>query len=197
MSSHRRGLGLAINPAENVAPAPAVIENYFVAQLGYFQQDRGEITDIPRYTTYVRNLSHPDNPLFAELKGISCISRIIVDMWNGGIADAWFELRDSKNTANKALKSKININYKDVKINSYEQLNEFVDQYDSIIWLFKWHLNIIHMSREYLKGGWLERKARIKAIEKAKEARKYLNKFGTQNIINNARPELGEKYFTY
>lgn len=189
MGAHRRGLGMATNPAKNVAPAPAIIENYFVEQLHYFQQNRGEIHDIPRYTTYVKNLNQPDVPLFAELKGINCISRIVVDMWHGGIMDAWFELRDSKNGGNNALKFKISMKYRDVKINSYNQLDEFVGQYDSLIWLFKWHLNIVHMSREYLKGGWLERKGRIKAIEKAKEARKYLNKFGTTNIINNAKPE--------
>lgn len=191
MGSHRNGLGLAISPSENVAPAPAVIENYFVAQLGYFQQNRGEITDIPRYTTYVRNLNHPDNPMFPELKGVSCISRIVVDMWNGGIKDAWFELKTSKPNLDGAYIPGIEA-FKGVKINSFDQLACFEDPelgYFPIVWLFKWHLNIVHMSREYLKGGWLERKARIKAIEKAKEARKYLNRFGLTNIINNAKPD--------
>jgi len=176
--------------AQNVAPAPAIIENYFVSQLRYFQQNRGEIHDIPRYTTYVKNLNQPDVPLFAELAGINCISRIVVDMWVGSIVDAWFELRDSKNATNDSLRFNINVNYKDVKINSFEQLAEFENTHFSIIWLFKWHTNIVHMSREYLKGGWLERKVRIEAIKKAKEARKYLNRFGTIDIINNAKPEL-------
>ena len=192
MGTNRKGLGLDDNPAKSVAPSPAIIEHYFVGQLHYFQQNRGEIHDIPRYTTYVKNLNQPDAPLFAELKGINCISRIVVDMWSGGITEAWFELKDSKNAGNNALKFKICTKYKDAKINSFDQLTEFENYYPSIIWLFKWHLNIVHMSREYLKGGWLERPARISAIEKAKEARKYLNRFGLKDIINNAKPELGE-----
>ena len=195
MSSGRHGLGLGNNPAKSVAPAPAVIEQYFVNQMHYFQQNRGEIHNLSRYTTYVKNLNQPDVPMFTQLKGVNCISRIVVDMWNGCIKDAWFELRTSKANLNGAYMPGIE-KFKDVKINSFDQLADFEDPelgYPPIVWLFKWHLNIVHMSREYLKGGWLERPARIKAIEVAKQARKFLNKFGTKNIINNAKPDPLER----
>jgi len=188
MGINRRGLGLDANPAKSIAPSPAIIEHYFVDQLHYFQQDRDNVKNFLRYVTYVKHLNQPDAPLFGELQGISCISRIVVDRLNGGIVDHWFELRDSKNAGNHQLKFKINMKYKDVKINSFDQLTEFENYYPSIIWLFKWHLNIVHMSREYLRGGWLERPARIDAIEEAKQARKYLNKYGLTDIINKAKP---------
>lgn len=190
----KNGLGISMMPAINIAPSPAVTRQYFRDQLHY--QGAAEFDDesIHRYIKYVKMLNHPDKPIFDTLKDIKCSSYIIVDLWTGSIKEAWFEL--GYNDYNKTLFMPGIEKFKHVKINSFAQLAAFEDSElgcPPIVWMFKWHLNIVHMTREYLAGGWLERPGRVKAIEVAKQARLFLNKFGTKNIINNAKPDPLER----
>ena len=200
MSSRRHGLGNTAMPIGWVTPSPAIIQEYFKNQMHYFlDTPAGKVAGehklfneekIVRYAHYKNILNKNDVPLFDCLKDITCISHIVVDLWSGHIHDAWFDVRYHGLDHCSGIEA-----LKGVKINSFNQLADFEDPEigcPSLIWVFKWHLNIVHMTREYLKGGWLERPKRIKELAKAKEARKFLNKFGPINIIGNAKPELGE-----
>ena len=200
MSSNRHGLGNTSSPVGMVTPSPAVIQEYFKSQIHYFlDTPAGKKPGEPvlfneericRYAHYKNILNKCDAPLFECLKDITCISHIIVDLWYGYVQDAWFELRYHGKGSCPGIEK-----FKGVKINSFAQLAAFDDPElgcPPLVWVFKWHLNIVHMTREYLKGGWLERPKRVKELAKAKESRKFLNKFGPINIIKNAKPELGE-----
>ena len=181
----KKGLGInSDRPALLVTPSPAAIHHYFTQELKYsynrdYKRNSGATKDkINRIFWYSKILNNPDNPVFPVLKGTVCISFIAVDMWTGSIKNHYFEVRNSQLIVNNG-----------VPINTYQQLFGV----KSLEWVFKWHLNLVRVTREYLKGGWLERKSRAREIREAKAARTFLNKFGTTDLTNKAKPELEDK----
>lgn len=174
MANGRHGLGNNVNkPAYLITPCPAVVDQFFEDQLHYMKlTPKANKKADPFIVTYAKVLSHPDNPEFIELKGDVCISYIYVDIFNGNIIDQGFEWKNRYHR-------------KFGPIRSFEECPEN----KALLLVFKWHLNIVHMSREYLKGGWLYRAKRQRQLEATKDKYVILNKKGFTNILDNARPE--------
>lgn len=172
MANSKKGLGSdTCRPAYLITPCPAAIDQYFTEQMFYCKLTPKANDKNPFVATYMKVLSHADNPMFECLKGDQYISYIIVDLYSGAILDHYFEVRDHNRWKYSFV--------------SFENCPEK----DEIIWLFKWHLNIVHMTREYLKGGWLYRSKRQKELEITKDKYVILNKKGFTNILENAKPD--------
>lgn len=176
--SSRKGLwSNAWQPAYLITPCPAVIDQYFTEQMHYCKLTP-KANSNAFIAMYSKTLSHKDNPMFDDLAGEQYISYIIVDLFNGALIDCYFEIRDNKKRFNRVWQP----------IRSYNELTAAIGSNQSIEWLFKWHLNIVHMTREYLKGGWLYRSKRQKELEVTKDKYVILNKKGFTNILENAKP---------
>lgn len=171
--SNNHGLGCdTFRPASLITPCPAVIDHYFRKQLHYNRLIKKTNDDEPFVAVYSRGLNYPDRPIFEDLAGQHYLSYIVVDLYSGAILDTYFELRN---------KHKI--------VRTYQELAEEIGENKSIEWIFKWHLNIVHMTKEYLKGGWLYRPKRQENLSATKDKYVILNKKGFTNILNNARPD--------
>ena len=164
----KRGLG--VNPASSniTAPCPRMIDVFFRQQLMYNKvaPDNPDCKD-PFYVKYIKGLNHPDNPMKPDLKNISCTSHIIVDLYTGAVVDHYFKIN------------------KGAPIRAYAECPNI----ESLVLMFKWHLNIVHMAREYIKCGWLQRSKVQAEIENAKTKITILNKVGVTNILNKAKPD--------
>jgi hypothetical protein len=169
--SSKKGLGSnACQPAYLITPCPAVVDQYFTEQMHYCKlaAKAGSDTFV---VTYSKTLSHKDHPMFECLAGDQYISYITVDIYNGVVLSHYFEVRD-----------------KNMWKYGFTTYNECPEK-PEVEWLFKWHLNIVHMTREYLKGGWLYRSKRQKELEVTKDKYVILNKKGFTNILENAKPD--------
>jgi len=168
MANGRHGLGVNPAAANLTSPCPRMIDVYFRQQLMYNKvaPDNPNCKD-PFYVKYVKSLNHPDNPLKSDLVNISCTSNIIVDLYTGAIVDSYFRINNGS------------------PIRSYSECPII----ESLQLVFKWHLNLVHMSREYIKCGWLQRASVKKEIENAKPKCYILNKVGVTDLLNKAKPE--------
>lgn len=172
--ANRHGLGNdACRPATLITPCPAAIDQFFEEQLHYMKLTPKQNSKAnPFVVTYAKALNHADNPVFCELKNSVCMSYVVVDLFYGAVVDAYFEYRPQFG---------LDIG----PVRSYAELPEN----NALIWVFKWHLNIVHMTREYLKGGWLYRSKRQRQLEATKDKYVILNKKGFTNILENAKPD--------
>jgi len=178
----RHGLGSdASRPAALITPCPAAVDQFFVEQLRYdkLAKSKNKLEKNPFIVTYSKGLSYPDNPIFESLVGQLYISYIEVDLYSGNIVGGWFEIRNNPKRMYRVWPS----------IRTYAELYDAVGKDKDIEYLFEWHLNIVHMSREYLKGGWLYRRQRQNNLEATKNKYVILNKKGFTNILENAKPE--------
>lgn len=205
MGSSHKGLGIGNSPAGHLAPSPAIIKHFFTEELHYWQNPRylvnGKKTtkyvDENFCITFCKAISQADNPLFECLKGAHCYSWIKVDMWTGSIVDSWFQFKNVK-TVKKSPETLLDFSRSFSGIRSYIDLqiacSEFKlnyleeEVYNSLAWVFKWHLNLVHMAREYIAGGWLNRPRRKKAQAAIQEKLVILNQVGYTDILNKAKP---------
>ena len=171
--SNRNGLGNdAFRPASLITPCPAAIDQYFKDQLHYNKLIKKANDKEPFTVVYSRGLNYPDRPIFEDLAGQHYLSYIVVDLYNGAVVDTYFELRNTHKI-----------------VRTYQELADEIGENKSIEWVFKWHLNIVHMTREYLKGGWLYRAKRQENLAATKDKYVILNKKGFANILENAKPD--------
>lgn len=168
MANGRHGLGISPAASNLTSPCPRMIDAYFRQQLMYNRvaPDNPNCKD-NFYVKYTKTLNHSDNPIKPDLANISCTSHIIVDLYTGAIIDSYF------------------------KINKGSPIRSYTDcpNIASLQLVFKWHLNLVHMTREYIKCGWLQRDSVKKEIEKSKARCYIINKVGTTNLLNKAKPD--------
>lgn len=174
----RHGLGRS-NAASSITPCPAVIDQFFKEQLHYCKQTKKSNDKEPFIVTYSKGLSYPDSPVFESLAGQQYLSYIKIDLYNGIILDDWFEIRNNIKRFDRVWEP----------IRTYAELLDAVGENKDIEWLFKWHLNIVHMTREYFKGGWLFRRKRRENLEATKDKYIVLNRKGFTNVLENAKPD--------
>ena len=174
MSNGRKGLGISQSSKSLLSPCPKMIEAYFTDQLRYNKSSIEDKSNKNQFLVrYQKALSMPHKPEFPELKNVTCLSNIVVDLYTGGIVDAWFKVNRGP------------------AIRGYSECPQIA----SILWVFQWHVNLVHMSREYIKGGWLERKRLQQELQDMKAKRVIMNKLGTTNFIEKARPEHEPEYY--
>lgn len=167
-----KGLGSDVGkPTSLLTPSPAVVDQYFIDQLRYSKLTPKK-EDNPFIARYSKVLSPGDKPVFDELADEQYISNIVIDLYTGRVMDHYLEARRKDSSK--------------MRMKSYQECPPD----PNIGWLFKWHLNLVRMTREYLKGGWLCRDSRQKELETAKGARIFLNAKGLKNILESAKPAL-------
>ena len=176
MPNSRHGLGNdSHRPAALITPCPAVIDQFFEKQLHYGKLTKKANDKEPYTVIYQKGLSHPDNPRFESLANNCYLSRIVIDAYNGNIIDSYFEVRAAVGGS--------------VVFRTFQELADIFGEDKAVEWLFKWHLNIVHMTREYLKGGWLYRRQRQANLAATRDKYVILNKKGFTNILENAKPD--------
>lgn len=158
----KRGMGIATGKSNLTAPCPKVIDAYFQGQLRYVKESKH--FDNSFYALYTKNLNNQDNPVLPELAGVTCNSQIIVDLYTGAIVDDYLKVNKKK-------------------ISTFAECEN-----DSIKTIFKWHANIIQITCEYIKYGWLEKYSIKKELETAKSKGKILNKTDTRNLLIKTMP---------
>ena len=169
MSNNRNGLGIEKSSGSLISPCPSMINSFFVRQLKYNKVDIENKKNNNQYLVrYVKTLNQADNPLFPELTNITCVSNIIVDMYDGSIVDHYFKVN------------------KGPAIRNYQECPSL----EPLQSVFKWHINIVHASREYIKGGWMSRNKVKEEIEDSKKLYKYLSKTNFTNILKYTKDEL-------
>lgn len=168
MANSKKGLGINPESSSLTSPCPRMINVYFRNQLKYSKTspDNPNCKN-PFYVKYIKTLSYADNPVRPDLLNFSCTSNIVIDLYTGSVVDNYFKINNGK------------------PIRSYKDCPNI----ESLVLVFKWHLNLVHMSREYIKCGWLQRKSVQKEIENAKQSCYILNKVGTTDLLNKAKPE--------
>ena len=170
MGNNRHGLGIELASSNLITPCPSMIDSYFKDQLKY---NKVEVEDHRKgyknafKVRYCKALNHPDNPILPELWGISCVSNIIIDLYSGSVIDHYFKI--NKGSAIRTFSECPNI--------------------EAVEYVFKWHLNLVHITREYLKGGWLKRSKVKKEIEDMQSKYIILNEKGITNILGLTKPE--------
>ena len=120
----------------NPAPSGVMIKAFFVGILGY-NESKPSFVDNRLLVRFTRSLSSRDAPLVPELSGLSCISNIVVDLLTGKIIDHYFKVNNGTPIRNNE--------------DSYFIYGSPIDQ------VLRYHFNLVHMSREYIAGGWLYR----------------------------------------
>lgn len=157
----KRGMGINTGKSNITAPCPKMIDSYFQNILKY---NRYSLSDNPFYALYTKDLNHQDNPILPELAGITCNSQIIVDLYTGAIVDDYLKVNKKK-------------------INTFAECEN-----ESLKTILRWHLNIVKVTCEYIKYGWLERYTIKKELEEAKNKGKILNKTDTRNLLIKTMP---------
>ena len=158
----KRGMGIDTGKRNITAPCPKMIDVYFQNILKYNRYSR---SDNPFYALYTKVLNHPDNPIIPELTGITCNSQIIVDLYTGAVVDDYLKVKKKK-------------------ITTFAECEN-----ESLKTMLRWHLNIVKVTCEYIKYGWLERYGIKKELEEAKNKGKILNKTDTRNLRIKIMPE--------
>ena len=168
MANSKKGLGISLVSSSLTSPCPRMIDIYFRQQLKYNKvaPDNPNCKD-PFCVKYTKSLNHPDNPIKSDLANILCTSHIIVNLYTGAIIDHYFMINKGN------------------PIRAYRECPNI----ESLQLVFKWHSNLVHMSREYIKCGWLQRKAVQKEIENAKPNCYILSKVGVTDLLNKAKPD--------
>ena len=158
----KRGMGIDTGKSTLTTPCPKVIDAYFQSQLRYIKEPKYFNNSF--YALYTKNLNNQDNPVLPELAGVTCNSQIIVDLYTGAIVEDYLKVNKKK-------------------ISTFAECEN-----ESIKTIFKWHANIIQITCEYIKYGWLERYMIKKELEKAKSKGKILNKTDTKNLLIKTIP---------
>ena len=170
--SGKRGLGIKSASSILISPCPSMIDSFFKDQLKYNKvQVEDKSNTNPYLVRYVKGLNHGDNPLFPDLANISCVSNIIIDLYNGRVVDHYFKI--NRGSAIRAYKECSTLGH--------------------LTWMFQYHLNLVHMTREYIKGGWMQRVKVQKEIEDVKSKYIILNKKGFTNILEKAKPSTEDE----
>ena len=173
MGNNRCGLGIGAAGSNLITPWPSMIDSYFKDQLKYNKVEVEGCRDGYKNAfkvRYCKALNHPDSPAIPELWGISCVSNIVIDLYSGSVIDHYFKI--NKGSAIRAFSECPNI--------------------EAMEYVFKWHLNLVHITREYLKGGWLKRSKVKKEIEDMQSKYIILNEKGITNILGLTKPENAE-----
>ncbi len=169
MGNGKHGLGIVSSSRVLITPCPSMVEYFFKDQLKYSKADIEHKHNTNQFLVrFTKALNHPDQPVFPDLNHISCVSNIVIDLYSGAVIDHYF------------------------KINRGSAIRTFSEcpDIESMLYIFKWHLNIVHMAREYLKGGWMQRGKIQKEIESMKDKYVILNKKGFTNILEKAKPDF-------
>jgi len=203
MGNSHKGLGIGNSSAGQLTPSASVIYHFFTEELHYWKTPRYEKGNIKTRKsvdedfcmTFCKIINQADHPVFECLRGAHCYSYIKVDMWSGRIVDSWFQFKEIPTTIPTFFPHSFNgiRSYIDLEVaaKNSKQYPISDEVYNSLVWLFKWHLNLVHMSREYIAGGWLNRPRRKKALAEIQDKFVILNKVGYTDILNKAKPVFG------
>lgn len=166
----KKGLGLSPSINNLITPCPSMIDSFFNLFLKYNKiTTENKENKNPYIFRYIKTLNNPDNPVFADLALQVCTSNIIIDSYTGTIVDHYLKIKGG------------------VIIKSYAQCREHNSK--SLDWMLNWHVNLVHLTREYLKGGWMLRAKVKREIEYTKCRYTILNNNGFENLSEVAKPE--------
>ena len=172
------------------------MQQFFTDLLGYNEQKKPLHDAKPFVAVFVKGLHYADHPEFKCLVGTAVNSYVKIDYFTGRILDSYIKV--------KGLVTKGNHHTSFSEIRAFADLDAFVknpsceqcqitdEQYRALDWCLKWHINLIHITREYLKGGWLERESRKKVLKEVYNKRVYLNSYGLTDLANKTKPEKPE-----
>lgn len=196
MGMSKHGLGIAGSPALSICPCPSVIQQLFTDLLGYSEQKKSPNDIKPFETIFVKGLHYADHPEFKCLAGTAVNSYVKIDYFTGRILDSYVKVKGLVTKENHHISFSDIRAFADldasIKNSNSEQFQITDEQYTALNWCLKWHINLVHITREYLKGGWLERESRKKVLKEVYNKRVYLNSYGLVDLANKTKPEKPE-----
>lgn len=153
----------------NLAPSAYMIEKFFTDQLGYCE-GIGHFENNILSVKFTRTLSQKDLPVKPDVSGITCVSVIEVNMLSGRIMDHYFRIN------------------KGTPVRIYQE--SYFVKGSTLDLLLKYHFNLVHMSREYIAGGWLYRKKIDEQLQHNRERFQFItSENAAHGLLDRAKPE--------